>query len=760
MIHQSYILRFSLFAIICIISTNTNAQLANQRAENVQNAALAYMTADGTYYKDDNGNPAEGYGYWPFAHGIENLAAAYQRTRNTVYRDRMKSILKGIRDHNSYQKGTYKNDYYDDLEWLGLACFEAYKATGDQEYINAIHEIWGYIKTGYNANSGVMSWKKGCTPACYNSIGNSPAIIMALKLYELEGDAANLKMAKDIHKWMKANVLNAQGGIWDAPNNFNQSWQFSYNTGLFIGACLELNLVTGDQAYIDDAITASEFMMNYRFTAPGIFYLNEKGGGDGGLFKGIFARYFAEFVRLGNLTAAQKERYMSVIQYTGSYVWDNSVNKTTYICGNDWTRVLAADLPSHLSAVHLFESVASLNKVHVYQDINYAGRYSELAVGNYNLAQLQAWGVADNGITSFSIPDGVTITVYDNPDFTGTSKTFTSNTSWLADWNDKISSIKIEQKTGVVTLFNDVNFAGNQSKLPLGDFKTTDLLAKEFSDNTLTSIKVMEGFKALLYDTKDFTGTVITYTKDEGWLGNFNDKASSIKVRPNGTLGLNNTCFIQNRASGLFLDIKGGVGATGNGTAVIQAPYFGTTNQQFELTDRSDGSYSIIAKHSGKGLDVAGNSTTSGALIHQCEYVGSANQRFILVSTDNGYYKLIAEHDGMVLDVATNDIDQQLHQAINHNRNSAQWKLELASVILGDEKQEQFKFSIFPNPVQSELHIQSNEAIQSVDIYDLSGHLMISTNGNTIPVSNLKKGIYTIKVVSDTFTETKKIIIE
>src|SRR5205085_1314163 len=133
--------------------------------------------------------------------------------------------------------------------------------------------------TGYNA--GAMSWRKGCTTPCKNSIANSPAIVIAVKLYKLEHDAANLQMAKDVHAWMKTNVFNADGGIWDAPGNFDQGWQFSYNSGLFISASLELNIVTGQRSYLDDAIKACEFVMNFRnyngdYTG-GVFFLNEKG---------------------------------------------------------------------------------------------------------------------------------------------------------------------------------------------------------------------------------------------------------------------------------------------------------------------------------------------------------------------------------------------------------------------------------------------------------------------------------------------------
>ena len=74
--------------------------------------------------------------------------------------------------------------------------FDCYNATKDVEFLNAVHDIWTEIKTGYNAPA--MSWKKGCTSAspCNNSIANGPAIIIASKLYQLEGDATNLQNGK------------------------------------------------------------------------------------------------------------------------------------------------------------------------------------------------------------------------------------------------------------------------------------------------------------------------------------------------------------------------------------------------------------------------------------------------------------------------------------------------------------------------------------------------------------------------------------
>ncbi|MDF2455176.1 MAG: type sorting protein [Cytophagaceae bacterium] len=521
-------------AALWLLASPAFAQSVDQRAENLQNGTQnIFMSADGSYYKWNSAsdNNPYGYGYWITAHTLETLADAFQRTRNPVYKTRMKNILAGIRKYNLYAAGTYRNDYYDDLEWLCLANFNCYYATRDPEFLNAVHDIWAEIKTGYT--NGAMSWKKGCTTPCKNSIANSPAIIIAVKLYKLEGDPANLQMAKDLHAWMKANVLNEQGGIWDAPGNFDQGWQFSYNSGMFIGACLELAVVTGSQTYIEDGIKASEFMMNYRLYNGGVFFLNEKGQGDGGLFKGIFAKWFIEFVRIGNLTQAQKERYLRVINYTGDYAWANSVNKSNYLISYDWGALPngTIDLSTQSSGLHLFESVASLNKVHVYQDINYSGFYSQLPLGNYTLAQLQARGVVDNDITSFTVPTGYSVTVFENDNFTGASKTFTANTAWAADWNDRVSSLRItDNRTFIVNAYQDINYGGYTGGLDLGNYTLAQLQARGIQDNDITSFKITPGFKVTVYDGDNFTGTSKEYTADINWLADWNDKISSVKI--------------------------------------------------------------------------------------------------------------------------------------------------------------------------------------------------------------------------------------
>lgn len=56
----------------------------------------------------------------------------------------------------------------------------------------------------------------------------------------------------------------------------------------------------------------------------------------------------------------------------------------------------------------------------------------------------------------------------------------------------------------------------------------------------------------------------------------------------------------------------------------------GSAAQQWQIIDVGGGYVKIIARHSGKAMDVAGGSTADLTQIHQWDYVGIANQQWLL----------------------------------------------------------------------------------------------------------------------------------
>ncbi len=129
------------------------------------------------------------------------------------------------------------------------------------------------------------------------------------------------------------------------------------------------------------------------------------------------------------------------------------------------------------------------------------------------------------------------------------------------------------------------------------------------------------------------------------------------------------------RHSGKALDVKDA--GTANGAAVHQRDYVGGLNQQWQILDVGGGYHRIIARHSGKALDVKEVSTSNGGLLHQWDYVGGHNQQWRVIDVGGGYHRIEARHSGKVLDVfegrTTNGA--AIHQWDWFGGHSQQWQL-------------------------------------------------------------------------------------
>jgi len=68
---------------------------------------------------------------------------------------------------------------------------------------------------------------------------------------------------------------------------------------------------------------------------------------------------------------------------------------------------------------------------------------------------------------------------------------------------------------------------------------------------------------------------------------------------------------------------------------------------------------------------------------------------------------------------------------------------------------------IYPNPTSDYINIKTNLLLEKVELFDALGKSMLKTKYvNKIPVNNLSKGIYILKIYSENKSINKKIIIE
>ncbi len=145
---------------------------------------------------------------------------------------------------------------------------------------------------------------------------------------------------------------------------------------------------------------------------------------------------------------------------------------------------------------------------------------------------------------------------------------------------------------------------------------------------------------------------------------------------PGGTIA-NGTYRIVARHSGKAMDAAGW--GTADGTQIHQWTYGGGNNQRWTVQNRGNNQYSIIGVHSGKAIDINGYSTANGTKVQLWTYGGGNNQKFTFTATSGGYHRITPVHaTGSCLDVAgVSTADGALvHLWSYGGGNNQQWALQ------------------------------------------------------------------------------------
>ena len=239
------------------------------------------------------------------------------------------------------------------------------------------------------------------------------------------------------------------------------------------------------------------------------------------------------------------------------------------------------------------------------------------------------------------------------------------------------STPSVPATTDVITVYKDCNYTGFSGGLTIGDYNLARLNTLGVLNDDISSLKVAQGFQAILYQDDNFTGASTVINSDNACLNTtWNDKVTSIRILANGVTTLNNqTFYLQNRNSNLYMDVWNA--NLSNGAAINQGALNSGNNQKFTFTHLGDGLYKIIANHSGQSLDVNNFNKANGAKVEQYPYNATTNQQFVLVATGDGFYKIVARHSGRIVEVAgaSTASGAVVQQWDNNNQTCGQWKL-------------------------------------------------------------------------------------
>ena len=251
--------------------------------------------------------------YWWSAHLVDAAVDAAGHRPGAARARRPRALLRGIPVLNP----GWSRSFWDDLAWVGLAL------DGAGRHRHAAR-IAARLEGAVDAEVGAIPWRVGSR--LFNAPANGPAAVLLARTGRVEA-------AGRLTDWLHATLVDPGTGLVldgvevEATGAHPVTDLYTYCQGVVLGADLALGRHAPAAALVE-AIA--------RWTAPsGV--LPGRGGGDGGLFAGITARYLALAARRLDGDAAAGAR--SVVLASADAAWAGAVAVGGHpLFSADWRR--------------------------------------------------------------------------------------------------------------------------------------------------------------------------------------------------------------------------------------------------------------------------------------------------------------------------------------------------------------------------------------------------------------------------------------
>ncbi len=179
---------------------------------------------------------------------------------------------------------------------------------------------------------------------------------------------------------------------------------------------------------------------------------------------------------------------------------------------------------------------AQNDQVTLFEQCNYGGNRYTLGPGSYPLNQMK---ISNDRLSSIMIPNGMKVTIYEDDNFGGRSRTYNNSSTCLEnEWRNMASSIVIEREkirqpgynqNDFVTIYNDCNYRGFSQVLHPGNYTGSQLGASKYN---ISSFTVSGNLMVRVYiNNENLSGNSTVYETDISCLqGNQNDRIGSLSV--------------------------------------------------------------------------------------------------------------------------------------------------------------------------------------------------------------------------------------
>ncbi len=308
--------------------TSDDALSASARADAATDALFNHFW-DGHYLRDAYPGDGKEAGYWIFAQAFDAMADAVQRTGGAKFKQHLATLYAAQDAHG------WSREWFDDENWMALALIRAYDATQNHEYLNRAEWLFADIERDGRTTTGIW-WDRAHTQKATAS--NFGPAITAARLNERTGKASYKIAAEEIYDyWYSTMVDRTTFQVADHRNaNGTVDWRkFTYDTGLAIGASIELHQITGNEHYLSHAYGFGSYMIHEQVT-PSTFgpILHDAGcTGDCDAFKGIGFRFLTKLYALDT----HQTQYRTVLTASARAIWSSARNTHSNTFASDWS---------------------------------------------------------------------------------------------------------------------------------------------------------------------------------------------------------------------------------------------------------------------------------------------------------------------------------------------------------------------------------------------------------------------------------------
>ncbi len=281
-----------LIACLSILNAQSTNEIYKARIDTLNNNINKYFydSANFLYYETNHVQPNEKkHSYlWPLCALIQ---AANEEEVLFPSKDFMKPVMKAIHQYYSdippapaYQAYVTKEEkdsrFYDDNQWIAIACLDAYNRNHDQKYLNIAKMIYRFMMTGYDTLSGGGLYWREDKKNSKNTCSNGPGIIVALELYKLTKQKNYLDTALILYNWVNKHLQSSDGLYYDnikIPSLKIDSAIYTYNTGTMLQSNVLLYDITKNKKYLREAQRVASAAKNFFYRhdrLPGNYWFN------------------------------------------------------------------------------------------------------------------------------------------------------------------------------------------------------------------------------------------------------------------------------------------------------------------------------------------------------------------------------------------------------------------------------------------------------------------------------------------------------